>query len=208
MLLRLAYLTVTNTFAMMRLVPMSDGDKDTEISGAASSARDTGTSAERAEGAVHRAFLAAWLHRLTPEALRGMRLLVRPETVLRWHRDLVRRRHAARSRPKRPGRPPTVRSIRKQGRRIDPAPQRASGTWASFLRSQSDALLACDFLETVTPDWGAPVRAGRDRAPHPPDPRPGRDRPSNGRVGDAGRKEPGHGPGGRRVPCAVADPGP
>lgn len=33
---------------------------------------------------------------------------------------------------------------------IDPAPQRASGTWASSLRSQGDALLACDFLETVT----------------------------------------------------------
>jgi transposase InsO family protein len=33
---------------------------------------------------------------------------------------------------------------------IDPAPQRASGTWASFLRSQGDALLACDFLETIT----------------------------------------------------------
>jgi putative transposase len=33
---------------------------------------------------------------------------------------------------------------------IDPAPQRASSTWADFLRSQADALLACDFLETVT----------------------------------------------------------
>ena len=31
MLLRLAYLTAPNTFAMMRLVPMSDRDKDTEI---------------------------------------------------------------------------------------------------------------------------------------------------------------------------------
>jgi putative transposase len=40
------------------------------------------------------------------------RLLVRPETVLRWHRDLLARRHAARSRPRRPGRPRTVRSIR------------------------------------------------------------------------------------------------
>jgi len=29
--------------------------------------------------------------------------------VLRWHRDLLARRHAARSRPKRPGRPRTVR---------------------------------------------------------------------------------------------------
>jgi putative transposase len=33
---------------------------------------------------------------------------------------------------------------------IDPAPERASSTWAGFLRSQADALLACDFLETVT----------------------------------------------------------
>ena len=39
-------------------------------------------------------------------------LIVKPETVLRWHRDLLARRHAARSRPKRPGRPRTVRSIR------------------------------------------------------------------------------------------------
>jgi putative transposase len=33
---------------------------------------------------------------------------------------------------------------------IDPAPDRATATWASFLRSQVGALLACDFLETVT----------------------------------------------------------
>ncbi|MFD0856955.1 hypothetical protein ACFQ07_32290 [Actinomadura adrarensis] len=33
---------------------------------------------------------------------------------------------------------------------FDPAPERASSTWAGFLRSQADVLLACDFLETVT----------------------------------------------------------
>ncbi|MDN3059894.1 integrase core domain-containing protein [Streptomyces hygroscopicus] len=33
---------------------------------------------------------------------------------------------------------------------IDPAPERNSGTWADFLRSQADALPACDFMETVT----------------------------------------------------------
>jgi putative transposase len=33
---------------------------------------------------------------------------------------------------------------------IDPAPERASTTWADFLRSQADVLLACDFFETVT----------------------------------------------------------
>jgi hypothetical protein len=34
--------------------------------------------------------------------------------------------------------------------RIDPAPERACSTWVDFLRSQADALLACDFLEAVT----------------------------------------------------------
>lgn len=31
MLLRLAYLAATNTFTLLRLLPMSDPDKDTEI---------------------------------------------------------------------------------------------------------------------------------------------------------------------------------
>src|SRR5262249_16637338 len=132
-----------------------------------------------------RAFLAALLHRLPRDVLRSVRLLVRPDTVLRWHRDLVARRHAAVSRPKRPGRPRTVRSVRALALRlaretpnwgygrlrgellvlgvkvaastvweilqeagIDPAPERMASTWAAFLRSQADALLACDFLET------------------------------------------------------------
>ena len=33
---------------------------------------------------------------------------------------------------------------------INPAPERTATTWAAFLRSQADALLACDFIETVT----------------------------------------------------------
>jgi putative transposase len=33
---------------------------------------------------------------------------------------------------------------------IGPAPERTTATWASFLRSQAGALLACDFFETVT----------------------------------------------------------
>jgi hypothetical protein len=36
------------------------------------------------------------------------------------------------------------------GAGIDPAPERSSTTWADFLRSQAEALLACDFFETVT----------------------------------------------------------
>jgi transposase InsO family protein len=45
--------------------------------------------------------------------------------------------------------PSTVWEILKQ-EGLDPAPERASTTWADFLRSQAEALLACDFLETIT----------------------------------------------------------
>jgi hypothetical protein len=94
---------------------MSDRDKDAEIL----ASRHQIAVLERQPGgkkvrvtAPDRAFLAALLHRLSPKVLRRIRLLVRPDTVLRWHRDLIRRRHAAQSKPKRPGRPPTMRSIR------------------------------------------------------------------------------------------------
>jgi transposase InsO family protein len=33
---------------------------------------------------------------------------------------------------------------------LDPAPDRAATTWTQFLRSQAEALLAADFIETVT----------------------------------------------------------
>jgi putative transposase len=61
-----------------------------------------------------RALLAALLHRLPPRTLRRLRLLVHPDpdTILRWHRDMLRRRQAKASRPKRPGQPHTIRSIR------------------------------------------------------------------------------------------------
>lgn len=188
--MRLAYLTVTNTFAVLRLLPMTDREKDAEIL----VLRHQITVLERQlDGtrvrftAPERALLAALLYRLPPRVLRRMRLLVRPETVLRWHRDLIAGRRAARSRPTRLGRPPTVRSIRLLVLRlvrenpgwgyrrvhgellvlgvkvaastvweilhdagVDPAPERSATTWADFLRSQAEGLLACDFLETVT----------------------------------------------------------
>jgi putative transposase len=59
-----------------------------------------------------RALLAALLHRLPRDVLKRLHLVVRPDTVLRWHRDILTRRHARRSRPRHPGRPRTVRSVR------------------------------------------------------------------------------------------------
>ena len=106
MLLRLAYLAMTNVFALLRLLPVGDWDKDAEIL----ALRQQITVLERQLGKarprfsrVGRAFLAALLHRLPRDMLGRFRLLIRPETVLRWHRDLLACRHAARSRPKRLG---------------------------------------------------------------------------------------------------------
>jgi hypothetical protein len=114
-LLKLAYLGVSNMFAMLRLLPMSDRDKDVEILALRHqiSVLERQLTGQRARfTAIDRACLAALLHHLPKDALRRMRLLVRPDTVLRWHRDLVARQHAARSRPHRGGRPRTVCSIR------------------------------------------------------------------------------------------------
>lgn len=190
MLLRLAYLGVRNVFAMLRLLPMSNRDKDVEILALRHQIMVLERQLGEARPRFHpsdRAFLAALLHQLPRDVLPRLRLLVRPDTVLRWHRDLLARRHAARCRPKCAGRPRTVRSIRALVLRlarenpswgyrrlhgellvlgikvaastvwkmlkeagINPAPERACSTWADFLRSQAEALLACDFLETVT----------------------------------------------------------
>ncbi|MBO3752405.1 integrase core domain-containing protein [Streptosporangiaceae bacterium NEAU-GS5] len=191
MLVRLAYLTLTNAFAALRLLPRGDRDKDVEILVLRHQItvlqRQLGSSTKVRFTPEDRAFLAALLTSLPREGLRRLRLLVSPDTVLRWHRDLIKRRHARTCRPKQPGRPPTIRSIRvlilrlvkdnpswgyqrvhgelttlgvsvaastvweilkQEG--VDPAPDRTATTWADFLRSQADALLACDFIETIT----------------------------------------------------------
>jgi putative transposase len=189
-LIRFAYLAVTHAFAALRLLPMSDREKDVEIL----ALRHQLTVLQRQLGDQRpqlrpedRAFLATLLVPLSRAALRRLQLLVSPDTVLRWHRDLVKRRHAQTSRRRGPGRPRTLASIRRLVLRlatenpswgyrrihgelallgiaiaastvweilktegIDPAPHRATITWAAFLRSQAEAILAMDFIETVT----------------------------------------------------------
>ena len=105
-----------------------------------------------------RAVFAALIQRL-PRALRCHRL-VTPDTIMRWHRRLVRRRWTYLSRP---GRPPiddglaalgsghrvgasTIRRILKR-HRIPPAPLRYTDTsWRQFLRTQAASMLAVDFF--------------------------------------------------------------
>jgi putative transposase len=112
-LLRLPYLALTSAFTLIRLLPMSDSDKNVEIL----MLRHQPAILQRQTDKPRltppdRAFLAALLHRLPRARLRQLHLIVSPDTVLRWHRDLLRRPHAKLSRPKRAGRPPTVRSIK------------------------------------------------------------------------------------------------
>ena len=130
-----------------------------------------------------RALLAILLGVIPKARRHGLRLLVTPDTILRWHRDIVRRCWAAKSIRGKTGRPATRRNIKtlvlrlarenpgwgyrrihgelaglgvkiaastvweilkKAG--IDPAPGRSGPTWPQFLRSQAEAILACDFF--------------------------------------------------------------
>jgi putative transposase len=112
-LLRMAYLALTNTFTLMRLLPVNDQKKDIEILALRHQLivlkRQVG---KPAFTQTDRMVLAGLLRHLPAEKLRQLLLLVRPDTLLRWRRDLIKRRHAATCAPKRRGRPRTVRSIR------------------------------------------------------------------------------------------------
>ena len=59
-----------------------------------------------------RALLATLLAVIPKVRRHGLRLLVTPDTIVRWHRDIVRRRWAARSIRGKTGRPATRRNIR------------------------------------------------------------------------------------------------
>jgi putative transposase len=65
-----------------------------------------------------RALLAALLGVIPKARRQGLRLLVSPDTIVRWHRDIVRRRWAALSACGRTGRPATRRNIRALVRRL------------------------------------------------------------------------------------------
>jgi putative transposase len=112
--------------------------------------------------------------------------LVKPDTLLRWHRRLVAKHWTY---PHQPGRPTTTLETRRTVLRfarenptwgyrrihgeltqlgihiaastvwtilktagVDPAPERTSDSWTTFLRAQAAGIVACDFftIDTVT----------------------------------------------------------
>src|ERR1019366_8304810 len=178
-----------------------------------------------------RALIAALLGVIPKARRHGMWLLVAPGTILRWRRDLVRRRWAARSRRGKTGRPAARRNVRalvlrlarenpEWGYRrihgelaglgvkvaastareilrnagIDPAPRRTGPTWSQFLRSQAEAILACDFFTADLPGGTQARRPGRNRARDTAHPHPRSDPASNRRVDHPAGTQPDHGP--------------
>ncbi|MDW6063979.1 hypothetical protein SAZ11_46050 [Streptomyces sp. FXJ1.4098] len=104
MLLRLLYLALSTMFTFMRLVPMSDREKDLEILAPRHQLAVLQRTVDRPQPTwPDRALLAALLHRFPRARPRRLHLTVSPDTLLRRHRDLLRHRHAKASPPKRRG---------------------------------------------------------------------------------------------------------
>ena len=113
--LKLIFLIVSRTVSLLRLSRRESWWKDAEIL----MLRHQLSIALREQPRAHsrltwpdRAWLALLAGTLPIERLSAMRLIVTPGTILRWHRDIVRRRWARRSRHGPSGRPPVRRNVR------------------------------------------------------------------------------------------------
>jgi putative transposase len=113
--LKLIFLVVSGAMSLIRLSRRDSWWKDAEIL----MLRHQLAVAQRQRPRAHsrltwpdRAWLALLAGTLPVERLAGMRLVVTPGTIMRWHRDIVRRRWARLSRRGRSGRPATHRNVR------------------------------------------------------------------------------------------------
>jgi len=106
-----------------------------------------------------RALLATLLS-VIPRARRpGLRLLVTPDTILRWHRNIVRRRWAARSTHAKSGRPTTRRNIKALALRL----ARQNPGWG--YRRIHGELAGLGVRVSASTVWEILKKAGIDPAP-------------------------------------------
>jgi putative transposase len=111
--LRLVYLSISRLFGWLRLSRRSESWKSAEIL----LLRHQLTVLQRQVDArpnmswADRALIALLLDVIPKRHRGGLRLIVTPQTVLRWHRDIIARRWADKSRHKHPGRPRAHRNI-------------------------------------------------------------------------------------------------
>ena len=89
----------------------------------------------------------------------GLRLLVTPDTIVRWHRDIVRRRWAARSKRGRTGRPATRRTIKTLILRL----ARENPAWG--YRRIADELAGLGVKIAASTVWEILKKAGIDPVP-------------------------------------------
>jgi quercetin dioxygenase-like cupin family protein len=95
-----------------------------------------------------------------PKARRpGLRLLVTPDTVPRWHRDIARRRRGARSKRGRTGRPATRRNIKALALRL------ARDNPGRGYRRIHGELAGLGVKIAAPAAWEIPNKAGMDPAP-------------------------------------------
>src|SRR2546429_6868419 len=113
--LKLIFLIVSRAVSLLGLSRRESWWKDAEIM----MLRHQLAVAQRERPKAHawlmwpdRAWLALLAGMLPRDRLAAIRLIVTPGTILRWHRDIVRRRWSRRSRRGRCGRPPVRRNVR------------------------------------------------------------------------------------------------
>jgi|SRR5580704_4005887 len=127
MCLRFVFLLITRAAAGLRLSRREEAGKTAEIL----LLRDQLAVLQRRQPRrpklnwADRALLATLLGVIPKTRRQGFRLLVTPDTIVRWHREIVRRRWAARSLRGRTGRPTTRRNIQALVRR----PARENPGW-------------------------------------------------------------------------------
>ncbi len=106
-----------------------------------------------------RAWLALLAGTLPFGRLAAMRLIVTPGTILRWHRDIVRRRWDRRSRRGRSGRPATHRKVQSEVLRL----ARENESWG--YRRIHGELAGLGITVAPSTVWEILKRAGIDPAP-------------------------------------------
>jgi putative transposase len=160
--LKLIFLVVTRAVSVLGLSRREAWWKDAEIL----MLRHQLAVALRERPRVHsrltwpdRAWLALLAGMLPADRLAAMRLIVTPARILRWRRDIVRRRWARLSRRGRSGRPPTRRNVRSVVLRL----ARENESWG--YRRVHGELAALGITVAPSTVWQIFKDAGIDPAP-------------------------------------------